>query len=64
MDNFEGYNDPHKYTQVHIQTDTCIFVYIHTHISGGSRISRRGAPTPEAAMFHKICMSKRKNLNP
>ena len=38
--------------------------------SGGSRISRRGrqprrgAPTPEAATFGKICMSKRKNLGP
>ena len=32
--------------------------------SGGSRISRRGAPTPEAATFRKICMSKRKNLDP
>ena len=40
--------------------------------SGGSRISRRGgadlvgggAPTAEAAMFWKICMSKQKNLDP
>ena len=40
--------------------------------SGGSRISRRGdvdlvggGPwTPEAVMFRKFCMSKRKNLDP
>ena len=38
--------------------------------SSGSRISRRGgadlvgwAPTPKAATFWKICMSKRKNLD-
>ena len=28
------------------------------------RRPRRGAPTPEAATFRKICMSKRKNLDP
>ena len=41
-------------------------------ISGGSRISHGEggadlvgwAPTPEAATFRKICMSKRKNLDP
>ena len=39
--------------------------------SGGSRISRRGGVdlvvgvwTPEAVMFRKFCMSKRKNLDP
>ena len=38
--------------------------------SDGPRIScrgrqpRRGVPTPEVAMFQKICMSKRKNLDP
>ena len=38
--------------------------------SGRSRISRRahpprrGPPTPDAATFRKICMSKRKNLDP
>ena len=32
--------------------------------SGGSRISRRGTWTPEAATFRKICMSKRKNQVP
>ena len=47
---------------------------VHTYWycgSGGSRISRRGgadlvggAPSPEAATFRKICMSKRKNLDP
>ena len=31
--------------------------------SAGSRISRRGAWTPEAVTFRKCCMSKRKNLN-
>ena len=30
----------------------------------GGRQPRRGAPTPEAATFRKICMSKRKNLDP
>ena len=30
----------------------------------GGRRPRRRAPTPEAAMFRKICMSKRKNLDP
>ena len=43
---------------------------ISNHTSGGSRISPGGnhlcreAPTPEAAMFCKICMSKRKNQDP
>ena len=30
----------------------------------GGRGPRRGARTPEAATFHKICMSKRKNWVP
>ena len=30
----------------------------------GGRQPRRGAQTPEAATFRKICMSKRKNLDP
>ena len=30
----------------------------------GGRPPRRGAPTPEAATFQKISMSKRKNLDP
>ena len=33
-------------------------------ISGGSRISRMGAWTPEVVTFQKFCMSKRKNLDP
>ena len=54
-----------------------LHLYVHctpwqrVQYSGGSRISRRGgvdlvggAWTPEAAMFHKICMSKRKNWVP
>ena len=40
--------------------------FYYTSGSGGSRISLKGggAPTPEAATFRKICMSKRKNLDP
>ena len=30
----------------------------------GGRRPHGGAPTPEAATFRKICMSKRKNLDP
>ena len=44
----------------------------HIDSSGGSRISRRGGAwtskegvwTPEAVMFRKFCMSKRKNWDP
>ena len=47
-------------------------LYTDRFTSGGSRISRKeGAhlvggrvPTPGAATFRKICMSKRKNLDP
>ena len=30
----------------------------------GGHQPRRGVPTPEAATFQKICMSKQKNLDP
>ena len=36
----------------------------HNVNSGGSRISGRGASTPEAATFWKICMSKTKESGP
>ena len=34
------------------------------YCSSGSRISRRGAPIPDAPTLHNICMSKRKNRDP